>query len=87
MKCDRCGKTYVTNHHKYVEQDGDHTLTGMYFTRFGEEPSRHIDLCDDCLNDLCAFIDDEAYVVRYDYNQYRSGKGETYKGEFDNELE
>lgn len=80
MKCDRCGKTYVANHNKHVEHDGDHTITGLFLTRFGEEPSRHIDLCDDCIAELNAFLDDGAGVNRY-------GKGETYKGEFDDELE
>lgn len=93
MKCDRCGKTYVTNHNKHVERDGDHTITGLFLTRFGEEPSRHIDLCDDCIADLNAFLDDVATVRKYcdadisTVKEILKGKGETYKGEFDDELE
>lgn len=89
MKCDRCGKTYVTNHNKHVEHDGNHTLTGLYLTRFSEEPSKHIDLCDECIRDLCAFLDDCADVNRYCEHDIATvnGKGETYKGEFDDELE
>ena len=57
--CDRCGETYIQNQVPTRGLVKGGCLSGFQFVNRYEEFDSKVDLCDNCLNDLFKFMENQ----------------------------